>query len=449
MLTKKEEGVGGIGVGKSKGFKAGMILLLGTLLLLTMLFPNTARAATSVYTISAFTNTSESNMYIYESYNATHYGLLKGPAYTPPADLIRDPSIMKHTDGLYYVVYTTNWSGNTIGIASSPDKVNWTFVRNITLSTPTTIAHTWAPEWFKDSNGSLNIIVSLSPGNYQNFKPYVLTASNSNLTSTSWSGPTELAGIAPNYIDTFIVKTGSTYHAFTKNETTKYIEYATSTSLTGPYTFKGTGDWAGWGSWVEGPALVQLDNGSWRIYFDGYATQKYYYSDSADNFQTWGAKQEIAGLTGLVRHMTVLKESGQPGDIRKLESFNVPGSFIRHYNYQARIDANVSPAEDAQFRIVPGLSNATGISFESMNYPGYFLRNNNGNITLVKNDGSATFRNDATFKRVSGLANASWTSYASFSNPNLYLRHYNNVLKLAAVVTAIDKSDATFREVAQ
>ncbi|SLK12314.1 MULTISPECIES: glycoside hydrolase family 43 protein [unclassified Paenibacillus] len=432
-----------------KTCKSGMIMLLGALLLLITLFPNTARAATSVYTISAFTNTSESNLYIYESYNATNYGLLKGPAYTPPANLIRDPSIKKHTDGLYYVVYTTNWSGNTIGIASSTDKVNWTFVRNITLSPPTTIAHTWAPEWFKDSNGSLNIIVSISPGNYENFKPYVITATNATLSSTTWSAATELAGIAPNYIDTFIVKTGSTYHAFTKNETTKYIEYATATSLTGPYTFKGTGDWAGWGSWVEGPALVQLDNGSWRIYFDGYSTQKYYYSDSADGFQTWSAKQELAGLTGLVRHMTVLKETGQPGDIRKLESYNVPGSFIRHYNYQARIDASVSPAEDAQFRIVPGLANATGISFESMNYPGYFLRNNNGNITLVKNDGSATFRNDATFKRVNGLANAAWTSYALFSNPNQYLRHYNNVLKLEAVVTALDKSDATFREVAQ
>ncbi|WDQ32357.1 AbfB domain-containing protein [Paenibacillus marchantiae] len=147
--------------------------------------------------------------------------------------------------------------------------------------------------------------------------------------------------------------------------------------------------------------------------------------------------------------MTVLKETGQPGDIRKLESYNVPGSYIRHYNYVARIDASVSPAEDAQFRIVPGLENATGISFEAMNYPGYFLRNNNGNITLVNNDGSATFQNDATFKRVNGLANAAWTSYASFSNPNLYLRHYNNVLKLEAVVTALDKSDATFREVAQ
>jgi len=32
------------------------------------------------------------------------------------------------------------------------------------------------------------------------------------------------------------VKSGSTYHAFSKNETTKYIEHATTTSLTGPYT---------------------------------------------------------------------------------------------------------------------------------------------------------------------------------------------------------------------
>ncbi|WP_240321404.1 hypothetical protein [Paenibacillus sp. O199] len=50
-----------------KTCKSGMIMLLGALLLFITLFPNTARAATSVYTISAFTNTSESNLYIYES----------------------------------------------------------------------------------------------------------------------------------------------------------------------------------------------------------------------------------------------------------------------------------------------------------------------------------------------------------------------------------------------
>lgn len=443
MLGTKKQGTG-----LSGGHRPGMILLLGLLLVFSLAFPHSAKADTSVYTISAFTNTSESNLYMYQSYDATHFGLLKGPAYAPPADLIRDPSIMKHTDGLYYVVYTTNWSGSTIGVASSPDKVNWTFVRNISLSAPFTIAHTWAPEWFKDSDGSVNIVVSLSPGNYEHFKSYAITASDNQLSSASWSAPVVLQGIAPNYIDTFIVKTGPTYHAFTKNETTKYIEYATAPSLTGPYTFKGTGDWAGWGSWVEGPALVQLDNGAWRIYFDAYASQKYYYSESFDGFQTWSAKQEIPGLTGLVRHMTVLKETGQPGDVHRIESYSAQGSYIRHYDYKARLDANVSPIEDSRFRIVPGLADASSISLESVNYPGYYLRHYDYAIRLEKDDGSSTFRHDATFKQVSGLANSSWASYASFNYPSRYLRQIDGQLRLETSATDSERADATFRETA-
>jgi hypothetical protein len=44
----------------------------------------------------------------------------------------------------------------------------------------------------------------------------------------------------------------------------------------------GTGDWAGWGSYREGPALVRLDNGAWRIFFDGYGDGSYYCSGSFD-----------------------------------------------------------------------------------------------------------------------------------------------------------------------
>ncbi|MET8049602.1 hypothetical protein ABZU75_18590 [Streptosporangium sp. NPDC005286] len=76
--------------------------------------------------MTTFTNTSESNMYVYESPDATGFRLLHGPAYTPPSGLIRDPSIIRHTDGRYYIVHTTNWTGNTIGFATSTDRVNWT-----------------------------------------------------------------------------------------------------------------------------------------------------------------------------------------------------------------------------------------------------------------------------------------------------------------------------------
>jgi len=287
-------------------FTVLVILLVVVLGLNQSLMPKTHAATSTLYTMTAFTNANESNMYVYQSGDALNYSLLKGPAYTPPSGLVRDPSIMKHSDGKYYIAYTTNWTGNTFGIASSTDKVNWTFIRNVTLSVAN-LTETWAPEWFKDSNGSVNIIVSLRKSG-GSFQPHIMTATNTAL--SSWTTPSPISGLSSaNYIDTFVTKVGSTYHAIVKNETTKYLEYATASSLAGPYTFSGTGNWSGWGNWLEGPAVIQLDNGNYRIYFDAYSEGKYYYSDSA-NFTSWSAKQEVpGGLSGFIRHMTVLKET--------------------------------------------------------------------------------------------------------------------------------------------
>ena len=131
------------------------------------------------------------------------------------------------------------------------------------------VQNTWAPEWFKDSDGSVNLIVSIDTTNAAaDFRPYKFTATDGTL--TKWSGPTPI-GIEPNYIDTFVVKLGSTYHAIAKNETSKFIEHATAPSLTGPWKWVGTGDWAGWGSGKEGPALFQLDGGQWRLFLDCYS----------------------------------------------------------------------------------------------------------------------------------------------------------------------------------
>ncbi|WP_285790039.1 AbfB domain-containing protein [Micromonospora sp. NBRC 101691] len=81
---------------------------------------------------------------------------------------------------------------------------------------------------------------------------------------------------------------------------------------------------------------------------------------------------------------------------------NFPDRYVRHVNYDVRIDLDVSPAQDAQFRVVPGLANSSGyVSFESVNFPGYFLRHSNYDFVLAANDNSATFRADATF-RVTG-----------------------------------------------
>jgi hypothetical protein len=65
-------------------------------------------------------------MSVYDSADGTRFTLKKPLAYTPPKGLIRDPSVIKHTDGWYYVAYTTGWAGNTIGLArvQGPDRLD-------------------------------------------------------------------------------------------------------------------------------------------------------------------------------------------------------------------------------------------------------------------------------------------------------------------------------------
>lgn len=294
----------------------------------------------SRYTMTAFTNASETDMYVYESNDGTGFRSIHDRAYRPPFGLVRDPSIFRHPDGTYYLTYTTGWDGMTIGFARSPDRVHWTFQRfypipfccvgipgtgSSTGSAPGTgsaavgsaaigsggtgsalspvVSHAWAPSWFIDGD-RINIVVSLSSGG--DFVPYLMTALDPGM--TLWSLPVPLNGIGTNHIDTVIVKTGPQYHAFTKNETTKYVEHAIAPTPTGPYSIVAAGNWAGWGKLKEGPSLVQLDDGRWRIFLDAYTEHRYVYSDSADGFRTWSPMRNLPGLSGFVRHFTVLKE---------------------------------------------------------------------------------------------------------------------------------------------
>ncbi|WP_181957685.1 glycoside hydrolase family 43 protein [Streptomyces paludis] len=412
------------------------------------------------YTMTAFTNANESNMYVYDSPDATGFTLRSGPAYTPPSGLIRDPSVFRHTDGYYYLTYTTRtWSAlsTTIGFARSADRLNWTFLYDYAIPI-SGLARTWAPEWFVDTDGSVNIILSASTtaGGEYIFTPYKLTATNSAL--TAWSSPTVLSGISPNYIDTFIVKTGSTYHAFTKNETTKYIEYATASSLTGPYTLRRTGDWAGWGSYREGPALVQLGNGGWRIYFDGYGAGKYYFSDSYDNFATWSAPTELPGLTGTVRHLTVLKETVAGGvtlplnTTRSLRSVNYPERYaVVRSDSLGYVDPVTSASttavkQSATLTVVPGLADANCYSFRDST--GRYLRHWDFRIRFDTTDGTAVFGKDATYCARPGSATGS-VRLESYNYPGRYLRHYNYELRVDPYqATSTFLADSSFTAVA-
>ncbi|MFD8042458.1 glycoside hydrolase family 43 protein [Streptomyces chartreusis] len=397
------------------------------------------------YTIVPFLNSNDGTVNVYQSDDATDFRLARASAYTPPSNRIRDASLFKHTNGYYYITYTTHtWqdTSTTIGFARSADRVNWTFLYDYTVPIAA-LSRAWAPEWFVDGDGSVNVIVSCSTTDDEwIFTPYLLRATNSAL--TAWSSPVALSGIGKNHIDTFLVRTGSTYHAFTKNETTKYIEYATATSPTGPYTISRTGDWAGWGSYREGPALVQLDNGGWRIFFDGYGDGIYYYSDSHDTFATWSAPAALPAVSGTARHFTVVKEtvSGGPALAKNVtRSFQSGNYTTRYWQTQSSLlnlpvvsgSSTTAEKQASTFTVVAGLADANGYSFRDSS--GKYLRHYDFRARFDTDAGTSTFAKDATFIARTGTATGSirWESY---NYPGHYLRHYDYQLR-------VDRADGT------
>ncbi|MGO4430462.1 AbfB domain-containing protein, partial [Streptomyces sp. MCAF7] len=118
---------------------------------------------------------------------------------------------------------------------------------------------------------------------------------------------------------------------------------------------------------------------------------------------------------------------------------------VRQINFDVRIDPNISPVEDSQFRIRPGLAGTGTVSFESVNHPGYFLRHANYDFQLALNDGSSQFAADATFRKVAGLADATWSSFQSYNYPDRYIHHYAYELRLDPITTTTGRGDATFR----
>ncbi len=296
----------------------------GALAALGLLVASPATAATR-YVFATFLGDAEAEekLHIFTSSDGLDFTRFADTKYGGPTNVLRDPTIMKHTDGKYYIAYTVqSWTTNssTFGIASSEDLSHWTFLTEVPAGVAD-VKFTWAPEWFKDDDG-VHLIVNIGDQGSQ-FRSYDYKATNDTL--LEWEPPVPI-GIGPNYIDTFVVRDGETYRAYTKNETTKFIEYATAPSLHGPWEWRGTQDWAGWGSGKEGIALFQLDDGTWRMFLDCYSGCGFLYADSPD-LVTWsGTKEAPSGLSGL-RHGTVLREElGVDTDVGVVSSADVASS---------------------------------------------------------------------------------------------------------------------------
>ncbi|WNV86203.1 AbfB domain-containing protein [Umezawaea sp. Da 62-37] len=108
--------------------------------------------------------------------------------------------------------------------------------------------------------------------------------------------------------------------------------------------------------------------------------------------------------------------------------------YLRNSGSVARTDV-ISTAsadidrQDASFRTVAGLADARCHSFESITYPGRYLRHVDSRVRVEAGTGG-TFTSDATWCARPGLASGG-TSFESLNLPGSYLRHYAEIVYLA------------------
>jgi hypothetical protein len=214
------------------------------------------------------------------------------------------------------------------------------------------------------------------------------------------------------------------------------------------------------GSQVEGPMWMKFrDRDEWTLYLDQYASGRGYmpvtttvpsvsgtYRLPASGSYTMGGTKKRHGsiltLTAAEEARVLARWPDTPA--QRLQSYNFQDRYVRHADFDVRIDQNIT-GPDAQFRLRPGLTGSGTVSFESVNYPGYFLRHSGFDFRLAYHDGTTQFAADATFRRVAGLADSNWSSFQSYNHPDRYIRHYSYQLRLDPVTTATARSDATFR----
>ncbi|MFH9064494.1 glycoside hydrolase family 43 protein [Streptomyces coeruleorubidus] len=266
-----------------------------------------------------------------------------------------------------------------------------------------------------------------------------------------------------NIIDTQIVEvpSGVGSHRYVRASGDGQITLEGSNSILGTWTNLGNLSGIGLtGTQVEGPMWMRFrDRNEWTLYLDQYASGRGYMPVTTTNpsvpgtyrlpasgsYNLGGTKKRhgaILNLTAAEESRVLARWAGTPA--KRLQSFNFQDRYVRHANFDVRIDQNITNA-DAQFRPRPGLAGSGTVSFESVNFPGHFLRHAGYDFQLAYNDGTTQFAADATFRQVAGLADPTWSSFQSYNHPDRYIRHYAYELRLDPITTATARGDATFR----
>jgi len=217
--------------------------------------------------------------------------------------LLRDPSICQAPDGTFHLVWTTGWSDQIIGHATSNDLIHWSEQQTIPVMQDFPSArNSWAPELFYDKNEKKYWILwastvpdnpnvktegCISESNY-NHRIYCTTTSDfKNFSKTRLYFNPDF-----NAIDAAVIQDPKTDVLImtVKNENlkprekniritrSKRMDDGFPTDVSAPIHIQ---------QYAEGPSPLFLENGDLIVFFDLYVQHKYAASVSHDHGKTW------------------------------------------------------------------------------------------------------------------------------------------------------------------
>jgi hypothetical protein len=284
------------------------------------------------YLFSYFTGNGEDGLHLAYSYDGFKWDALNnGQSFLKPQvgndKLMRDPCIISDSTGTFHMVWTVSWHEKGIGYANSKDMIYWSEQKYIPVMEhePDAI-NCWAPEIFYDDIKHQFLIfwATTIPGRFpetdyqsnegltgqgHNHRMYYVTTRDFN----EFSKTKIFYDHGFNVIDATIIKEGSDYLMFLKDETNKpfvpekNIRIARSNFAEGPYGEPSepiTGNY-----WAEGPTVIRIKN-SWYLYIDKYKLRKYGLLVSHDLIN-WADKSDELEYPEGLRHGTVFEVSAK------------------------------------------------------------------------------------------------------------------------------------------
>lgn len=327
-----------------------------------------ADQADNGYLVATFTGNGvagERLSLFYSPDGKTVFGGDRSAAYTPvDGQGVRDPSMIFH-DGKWFVTHTSNNGIDKdiqIAVSDTGAPGTWSLLTVLYGGSISSMWRMWAPEFVVDGDDVYIFFSSITDSDPDVGAMYWIKAANTQL--TAWSAPVAMVfPTAPaHWIDGAFVKHSNQWYMF--YSTGDDIGRAVAPTLTGTYVNDRSGDWAGWGTGIEGPAIVK-EGDTYRAYFDRFvAGTGYWWSESTD-LNTWSAPVQLKTAPGVLK----------------------PGQTIRHGSFTklpTKAAANLAIAGQAM--------SPTARHIEIVSDPGFTA----GNAVAATVTGWATDLNETT-----------------------------------------------------